>query len=356
MARALATDLKEFIKTEAKRLGFSHVGFTTPTPPTNTSIYLSWIQKNQHAEMNYLAREDRLAKIKDPLRIMPSCQTVIVFALPYPPAKLYPSEQNNIGQIASYAVGADYHLVIPPLLENIVFKLKEKMPTFALEYKIYTDTGPVMEKSFAQQAGLGWIGKNGCLIIPGFGSYVLLAELLINLKLPIDPPFTADHCGNCRACLDACPTKCILENRTLDAIHCISYQTIENKADIPERNRTYHANWVFGCDICQIVCPWNQRFAAQPNHQHFKPLDSFPVLPLDDLSLLSPQEFNKKFKNSPLKRAKRRGYYRNVCVVLGNTKSVLYLPFLKNLLHQETDPIIINHAAWAIQQIDQANS
>jgi epoxyqueuosine reductase len=349
-----AVDLKEQIKTEAYRLGFSHIGFTSPLAPDLTPNYLFWIKNKQHAEMNYLARQERLEKIEDPLKIMPSCQTVVVFALPYLPAEWANNPKKNFGQIASYAVGTDYHYVIPNLLEQLVETIKEKYPELKIEYKIYTDTGPILEKAFAQKAGVGWIGKNGCLIIPGFGSYVLLAELFINQKLPYDLPFTEDYCGNCQACLEACPTQCILKNRTLHAVDCISYQTIENKSDIPEKNRASHGNWVFGCDICQIVCPWNRRFAEKPAHQYFAPTDQFPSINLETLSLLSPQEFNKKFKYHPIKRAKRRGYYRNLCVVLGNTKSKKYLPFLKDLIHHESDPIIINHATWAVQQIEAA--
>ncbi|MAT43103.1 MAG: tRNA epoxyqueuosine(34) reductase QueG [Anaerolineaceae bacterium] len=345
-------DLKKFIKTEAYRLGFSHIGFTSPLAPDLTPNYLTWIDNKLHADMNYLDRQDRLEKIKDPLKILPSCQTIVVFALPYLPAEWNNKPKDNIGQIASYAVGQDYHIVIPNLLNQIVEKIIANYPGLDFEYKMYTDTGPILEKAFAQKAGLGWIGKNGCLIIPGFGSYVLLAELLINQELSYDPPFTEDYCGNCQACLDACPTQCILKNRTLNAVDCISYQTIENKSNIPEKNRASHGNWVFGCDICQIVCPWNRRFAEKPAHRHFTPIDQFPSINLETLSLLSPQEFNKKFKNHPIKRAKRRGYYRNLCVVIGNTKSKKYLPFLKDLILRESDPIIINHATWAIQQIE----
>ncbi len=345
-------DLKDFIKTEAKCLGFSHIGFTNPKAHEYSSYFFTWIQKNLHAEMGYLARQDRLDKILDPLKIMPNCQTVIVFALPYHPAPAIDESSKAVGRIASYAVGPDYHRVIPDLLQLLIGKIKEHLPSIDLEYKIYTDTGPILEKAFAQKAGLGWIGKNGCLIIPGFGSYILLAELFINLKLPGDTPFTKDFCGDCRACLEACPTQCILKNRTLNAVDCISYQTIENKTEIPEKSRADNGNWVFGCDICQMVCPWNKRFAAEPTHQHFPPIDQFPHLHLEDLSILTPQEFNNKFKYHPIKRAKRRGFYRNLSVVLGNTKSDQYLPFLKDLINQESDPIIISHALWAIQQIE----
>ncbi len=340
------------MKTEAARLGFSHIGFTTPTPQKHTATYLAWINRNLHADMAYLAQPDRLEKIQDPLKIMPACQTVVVLALPYRPAPRPTSTSCHTGQVASYAVGKDYHIIIPALLEKLVQTIQAGFTQLNFDYKIYTDTGPILEKAFAQSAGLGWIGKNGCLIIPGVGSYVLLAELLINLNIPPDKPFPADHCGSCRACLEACPTQCILENRTLNAADCLSYQTIENKATIPEKKRAALGNWVFGCDICQIVCPWNQRFAVQPDHLFFEPIDSLPLLNLDDLILLTPQEFNKKFKDNPIKRAKRFGYYRNLCVVLGNTKSRRYLPFLQELLSQESDPILLEHAAWAIQQIE----
>ncbi len=211
----------------------------------------------------------------------------------------------------------------------------------------YTDTGPILERDLAQRAGIGWIGKNTCLIHPRHGSYFLLSEILLDLPLEPDPPLTTDHCGTCTRCIDACPTDCILPDRTLDARRCISYLTIELKDDIPEELRGKIGNWVFGCDVCQQVCPWN-RFAEegiQPSGKKTR------FRPLTDELLISKQEFNQRFKRSPVKRAKRRGYLRNVAVALGNTGDMHALPVLQNALNDE-EPMVRKHAQWAIEEIN----
>jgi epoxyqueuosine reductase len=215
----------------------------------------------------------------------------------------------------------------------------------------YTDTGPILERDLAQRAGLGWIGKNTCLIHPQHGSYFLLSEILLDLELEPDPPFVSDHCGTCTRCIEACPTDCILPDRTIDATRCISYLTIELKDDIPLELRDKLGDWVFGCDICQQVCPWN-RFAGEADPA----FDSkTPPRSLTEELTLTPQAFNQRFKRTPVKRAKRRGYLRNVAVALGNTGDMHALPVLQNVLNDE-EPLIREHAQWAIQQIEKRNS
>ncbi len=347
-------NIKEFIKTEAKNLGFIHIGFTDPTPPNTINNYLNWLKNGHHAKMAYLARPDRLEKIKNPRLILPSCKTIIVFALPYsPPDRKNTPSASTYGRIASYAAGRDYHLVIPELLTQLITKLKQTYPNLDLEYKIMTDSGPILEKAYAQKAGLGWIGKNSCLIIPGYGSYFFLAEILINFELPADQPFEKDYCGKCSACINTCPTSCILNNRTLESKNCISYLTIENKEEIPGKLRKQVGNWIFGCDVCQEACPWNKKSSKSPEQTLFDPMDEFPLVNLESVSPLSPEEFNRKFIDHPIKRTKRKGFYRNLCVVLGNTHSPRFIPFLEKILNQETDPLIINHAQWALDQIYQ---
>jgi epoxyqueuosine reductase len=210
----------------------------------------------------------------------------------------------------------------------------------------YTDTGPILERDLAQRAGIGWIGRNTCLIHPRHGSYFLLSEIFLDLALEPDPPFLTDHCGTCRRCIEACPTDCILPDRTIDATRCISYLTIELKDDIPTELREQVGNWVFGCDICQTVCPWN-RFADQADPAfEAKP----PIHSLTEELTLSAQEFNQRFKRSPIKRAKRRGYLRNVAVALGNTGDLLALPVLRNALNDQ-ERMVREHAEWAIEKI-----
>jgi epoxyqueuosine reductase len=218
----------------------------------------------------------------------------------------------------------------------------------AVANRWYTDTGPILERDLAQQAGLGWIGKNTCLINPRLGSTFFISEILLGLELDPDPSFTTDQCGACTRCLDACPTQCILPNRSLDARRCISYLTIELKEDIPADLRPLMGNWVFGCDVCQQVCPWN-RFAPEgdPAFQGLIPLRSLT----EDLHL-TPEAFNRAFKDSPVKRAKRRGYLRNVAVALGNLADETALPALESAL-TDPEPLVRDHADWAIKKINQ---
>ncbi|HSK88303.1 MAG TPA: tRNA epoxyqueuosine(34) reductase QueG, partial [Anaerolineales bacterium] len=204
------------------------------------------------------------------------------------------------------------------------------------------------ERDLAQRAGIGWIGKNTCLIHPRQGSYFLLSEILLDLALEPDPPFVTDHCGTCRRCIEACPTDCILPDRTLDARRCISYLTIELKEEIPTELRDKMGNWVFGCDICQMVCPWN-RFAGEGDTSFG---DQDPLHSLSEELVISTPEFNQRFQRSPVKRAKRRGYLRNVAVALGNMGDLHELPVLQNALHHD-EPLVREHVKWAIEKINQ---
>jgi epoxyqueuosine reductase len=210
----------------------------------------------------------------------------------------------------------------------------------------YTDTGPLLERDLAQRAGIGWIGKNTCLIHPRHGSYFLLSEILLDLELEPDEPLVTDHCGSCTRCIEACPTDCILPDRTIDASRCISYLTIELKEDIPVELRDKIGDWIFGCDVCQQVCPWN-RFAEEGDSA-FR--ENRPAPTLTEELTLTPQEFNQCFKGSPVKRTKRRGYLRNVAVALGNSGDAMALPVLQNALNDE-EPMVREHAQWAVNKI-----
>ena len=299
--------------------------------------------------MNYLAEERSRLRRADPLEILPECKSILVLATQYGPPL---PEGEGIGvretpqpRIASYARGADYHDIIPARMKELV-QFIEGQVGGPVKNRWYTDTGPILERDLAQRAGIGWIGKNTCLIHPKQGSYFLLSEIFLDLALESDPPFNTDHCGTCTRCIHACPTACILPNRTLDATRCISYLTIELKDDIPVEMRDKLGDWVFGCDICQQVCPWN-RFAPEgdPVFDAKTPLPS-----LTEELTLTPQAFNQRFKLSPVKRAKRRGYLRNVAVALGNAGDMHVLPVLQNALNDE-EPMIREHAQWAINKI-----
>ena len=298
--------------------------------------------------MDYLATDKSRLRRADPRQILPECRSILVLATPYSPP--FPSRRRGGGEVASYAWGEDYHDVLPGRMKELVQYIEEQVGR-PVKNRWYTDTGPILERDLAQRAGIGWIGKNTCLINPRRGSYFLLSEILLDLELEPDPPLTTDHCGTCRRCIEACPTDCILPDRTIDARRCISYLTIELKEDIPVELREKIGDWVFGCDICQAVCPWN-RFAEEGDPA-FEAKTPAPLL-TEELTL-TPGAFNQRFKVSPVKRAKRRGYLRNVTVALGNTGDMHVLPVLQNALNDE-EPLVREHADWAIKQVRKRHS
>lgn len=334
----MSKSLTEQIKTEARRLGFTLAGVLLPQPPAHYSIYADWLAQGRHGNMDYLAGQGAERR-RDPRLLLPGCESILVLSIPYAPP-------SGIAGVASYAWGADYHLVLPERLKELV-RFIEAAAGHPVPNRWYTDTGPLLERELGQQAGLGWIGKNSCLINPQIGSTFFLAEVLLGLRLDPDPPFATDQCGTCTRCLEACPTRCILSDRTLDARRCISYLTIELKDDIPEDLRPLMGGWVFGCDVCQQVCPWN-RFAPPPDPA-FAPRPGIPLPVLETELRLSPAEFNRKFKDSPVKRAKRRGYQRNAAVALGNTGGPGTLPALEAAGTDE--PLVRRHAEWAAGQV-----
>jgi epoxyqueuosine reductase len=339
--------LTRAVKDEARRLGFILAGVTTPDTPPHWSVFQNWLAMGRHASMNYLTDLRRA----DPRLVLPECKSILVLAIPYPDPRSAPcSEQPSLrGRIASYAWGHDYHLILPEKLEALASFIEQQAGT-SIRHRCYTDTGPLLERDLAQRAGLGWIGKNTCLIHPQLGSYFFLAEILLAIELEPDQPFTADRCGTCRRCVEACPTGCILSDRTLDTRRCISYLTIENKCNIPPDLRPLVGDRVFGCDVCQVVCPWNRRILPAP-HPAFLPQAGIPAPDLVAELALTPQEFNRKFKGSPVQRARHRGYLRNVAVALGNSRAESAIPALERAAENE-DPIIREHAEWALEQIE----
>ena len=348
--------LRQAIQNETRRLGFLLAGVTTPDPPPHLSAFENWLTQERHASMDYLASDRSRARRADPRLILPECKSILVLALPYADPKTVPVKENvnSIeGQIAAYAWGDDYHLVIPERLQALVDFI-EKQVGHSVPNRWYTDTGPILERDLAQHAGLGWIGKNTCLINPHHGSYFLLAEILLGIELEPDPPFQTDQCGTCTRCIEACPTQCILPDRTIDARRCISYLTIELKKDIPTDLRSFIGNWIFGCDVCQMVCPWN-RFAASDGDPALAPREDIPHPNLiHELELIS-EEFNRKFKNNPIKRAKHKGYLRNIAIALGNSKDAAAVPALKKVLNHP-EPMVREHANWALKQIESDHS
>jgi epoxyqueuosine reductase len=377
--------LTQAIKAEANRLGFQLAGVTTPEQPPHFAFFQDWLAAGRQGEMAYLAAERSRQRRADPRLILPECRSILVLGIRYPApeageagpdpstslrmnstehqhperSRRVPVETQNgepiLGRVASYAWGADYHEVLTERLRALVAFIEEQVGQ-PFPNRWYTDTGPVLERDLAQRAGLGWIGKNTCMIHPSLGSYFLLAEVLLGIDLEPDSPFVSDHCGSCTRCIEACPTDCILPDRSLNAARCISYLTIELKGSIPQELRPQIGDWVFGCDICQQVCPWNLRFAGPGGDPAFAPRPPAPRPALiQELSLTS-EEFNRKFSpskrsRSPVKRAKRRGYLRNVAVALGNSRSPAAAPALALALEGDEEPLVRGHAAWALGRI-----
>ena len=344
------TSLTQAIKAEARRLGFQLVGVTTPDPPPHLEVYERWLDAGRHGEMAYLASERARQRRADPHLVLPECRSILVLGVRYDAPPPEQQEQPGRGRVAAYAWGDDYHDILPERLRALVDFIEDQAG-HPVANRCYTDTGPLLERELAQRAGLGWIGKNTCLIHPHQGSYFLLAEVLLALDLEADRPFQSDHCGSCTRCIDACPTGCILPDRTLDAARCISYLTIELKGAVPVALRPLVGGWVFGCDLCQQVCPWNLRFASPHGDPAFAPR---PGVAQPDLALeinLSPEAFNRKYKGSPVKRAKLRGYLRNVALALGNAGNSQAVVPLIAALANDAEPLVRGHAAWALGQI-----
>jgi epoxyqueuosine reductase len=339
------------IRAEAARLGFSLSGVTTPAPPPHIDAYTGWLARGQHAQMAYLNTERSRSARANPLEVFDNARSVVVLGMRYPDPRAIPDARPGeaCGRVAAYAWGDDYHETIPARLAPLAELLKAQLEE-PFQSKTYTDTGPVLERDLAQRAGLGWAGKNTCLISPHAGSYYLLAEIFTSAEILPGPALQTDLCGSCTRCIQACPTGCILPNRTIDAGRCISYLTIENKGVIAPQLRPKLADWIFGCDICQMVCPWNIRFSDLAAGEAFAPRADVPRPPLRAELRLTPQEFNRKFKNSPLRRAKRRGYLRNVAVALGNQPDSAALPDLGWSLLAEPEPLVRAHVAWALGQ------
>jgi epoxyqueuosine reductase len=357
--QAQLRDLTEFAKSEALRLGFSRVGITTPDPPPHLEVYESWLNEGRHGEMAYLETNRARRRRADPKEILPECASILIVAANYLPrgfkgkgVAANAAGDDYQGGVAAYAVGDDYHEVLTDRLKHLVSSLEARLGR-EIKNRYYTDTGPLLERELAQRAGLGWIGKNTCLISPEQGSYFFLAEILLDLPLEPDHPIKTDHCGECTLCIEACPTDCILPDRTLDATRCISYLTIELKGAIPLEVRPLINDWIFGCDICQQVCPWNLRFAEPTADPAFQARMFLQEASTREYLRLSPESYRRELSKSPLKRAKRSGLLRNAAVVAANSGDHSYVPDLERLLTQEADALPRAHAAWALGQLGE---
>ena len=344
--------LSQRIKEQGYALGFELVGIAPADPPITGEAYLQWVERGYAGEMHYLARPDRVARRLDPSRIVPNARSVIVVGKNYFTRQLPPEILNDPsrGVIASYAWGLDYHDVMLPRLRELQAFVARELGR-EVHARVYVDTGPVLEREYAVRAGLGFFGKNTMLIHPRWGTWLFLGEILVDVELEYDTPDTRGTCGACTRCLVACPTDAFVAPYVLDARRCISYLTIELKGPIPQPLRPLMGNRIFGCDICNEVCPWNKRFARPTADPAFQPNLDRVAPPLLELIALDDAAFRQRFRGSPVKRAKRRGLLRNVAVALGNWGDPVAVPALTRALH-DPEPLIRGHAAWALGRID----
>lgn len=339
------------VEAEAHSLGFSLFGITLPAKPLFFDQYKEWLAKNHFGDMKYLSNEKSNRLREHPDLLLENSKSVIVLGYPYAPPSA-PHTHNDKGVIASFALGEDYHIFIKRLHARLMDRVRDLHPGKRIDFFSAVDSSPVMEKSLAFSAGLGWIGKNGCLINPQFGSFFFVSELFTTLDLPPSTRLTQDLCGKCNLCVKSCPTQCILPDRSLNAADCIAYLTIEHKGDIDSRLRDRMGTHVFGCDICQLVCPWNQKVikAHQANHFRDRKVDPDPEL-LSYLSI-SPDEFQSCFHDSPIRRTGYDRFLRNVIIAVGNLRLKESVPALIKTINNNTASIVQNAAIWALTQID----
>ncbi|MDQ2664910.1 MAG: tRNA epoxyqueuosine(34) reductase QueG [Gemmatimonadota bacterium] len=336
-----SSELAQLAKAHAFALGFDLVGITALGPAETAPAFDAWIEDGRAGVMHYLERGAE--KRRDSRRPVPGTTHAIVVALDY-------GGKEPSGPVARYARGLDYHEVIEGKLRELHRRLDVDAGR-VIAGKPYVDTGPLLERDLARRAGLGWFGKNTNLLNPTLGSFFFLGALVLDIDLAVDAPFEADRCGTCTRCIDACPTDAITAPRELDARRCISYLTIELKEDIPLEFRAKIGDLLYGCDICQEVCPWNVRFAQSNRVPAFAPRE---VLASNDartiareVLAMSQAEFSAAFKGSPMKRAKLRGLKRNAAAVLGNVGGADDSDALIRAL-EDDDQLVREHAALAL--------
>ena len=344
MTAAAARTLEESIRAQAYGLGFDLVGITTLGAVDTAPHFDRWLDRGYAGDMHYLPKWAH--KRRDSRLPYDGVRSAIVVAMDY-------GGREPSGPVARYARGDDYHDVLDAKLRELHAWLRTELGR-DVRARAYVDTGPLLERDLARRAGLGWFGKNTNLINPALGSFFFLGALLVELELSADEPFAADHCGTCTRCIDACPTHAIVEPRVLDATRCISYLTIEAKGKIPSALREPIGELLYGCDICQDVCPWNEKFArALPRGSPFAPRKALAGKDARTLArellAMTQEEFSENFRGSPMKRAKLRGLKRNAAVVLGNVGTADDADVLTRALDDE-DSLVREHAAWALDR------
>ncbi len=339
--RLLTRALRHF----ARQLGFAAVGVSPAVTPQGISRFYQWLEAGYAGQMHYLT--DRAECYAHPRHVLEGVRSLVVLALPYRTREPVPPAPGQ-GRVSRYAWGIDYHALARRRLRRLVLWLHEQAGPCRARGVV--DTAPLLERDFAQMAGLGWIGKNTLMLNRTLGSWFFLAVLLTDLELQYDTPQEKGHCGTCTACLDACPTQAFVAPGVLDSRRCISYLTIELKSSIPRELRPGIGSWLFGCDVCQDVCPWNRK-APATTEPAFEPRPDLNPADLLELFSLSEEEFRRRFRSTPLWRPRRRGLLRNAAIVLGNQRHAPAVPVLVHALQYEPDPVVRGACAWALGQI-----
>ncbi|NCO40969.1 MAG: tRNA epoxyqueuosine(34) reductase QueG [Armatimonadetes bacterium CG_4_10_14_3_um_filter_66_18] len=339
------TSVVDQLKSRALDLGFDAVGIAPAEYGEHAGHFRDWLAAGRHGEMGYLARtaEERT----HPDRVLPGAKSVVCVALAYC-VGAFPRRRERdplVGRISRYALNEDYHDAMAAPLTELAMYVRELTGG---NTKTCIDTGPVLEKALAERAGIGWIGRNTCLVARRLGTWLFLGEVLTDVELPADQPH-ANYCSTCQACLKACPTGALVATNELDARRCLSYLTIELKGALPRELRPLVGNRVYGCDTCQDCCPWN----LTPNrsgHAAFHPRQELLTPELTELLALSPEEFRQRFRGSPILRIKRKRLLRNVAVALGNSGDRGVVPALAAALTDD-EPLVRKHVAWALGRL-----
>ncbi len=343
MVETVREDVASFVRERAREFGFDRVGFAAARPGPHAEFLETWLARGCQGTMDWLARDPE--RRADPRRWFPEARTVVALATNYWSPDPAP-EDPATGRISRYAWGEDYHEVVKERLYRLADAIREHFP--GVGTRVAVDTAAVLEKPLAEAAGLGWVGKNTCSIREGEGSWFFLGEIALDVDLPEAEP-AVDRCGTCRRCLDVCPTRAIVEPYVLDARRCISYLTIEHRGPIDRELRALFGNRIFGCDDCQDVCPWNV-FAAPSPHPEFRPRDGNLAPLLAELLALDEEGFRRRFKGSPVKRARRDGFVRNVAIAIGNSGDPsLVEPLVRAAA--DPSPLVRGHVAWALGRL-----
>ena len=332
--------VKRNIQFVANALGFSDCRIAAAAPATHAKRFQDWVDDGTAGDMKWLERN--ISRRINPAEVLPGAKSMVCLALNY-----YPGDQPEEDgyKIARYAWNEDYHDMIEAKLRDLNLAMEEMGGT----QRYYVDTGPVLERDYAADSGLGWNGKSTVQIHKKFGTWTFLCELITTLELEPDAPLP-DHCGKCTMCIDHCPTGAITGPREMDARRCISYLTIEHLGSIPVEYRRQIGNRIYGCDVCLEVCPWN-RFAVLSKETKFHAKQSIFKHRLQDFLVMDDKQFSQIFAKSPIKRIKRKRFLRNVCVALGNTGTLDDISLLETTIQRENDPLITEHAEWAIEEI-----